>query len=128
MSTVAIEKFLAAFMFFGVLAWSSFGLVWTGRLSAKSRRDVFAPWRKALDRDQFQLCRYFCAESDRLTAQMEHMNPIYWIRHWNDKFGSAKCMHGLNYKSTCEECEDEELLEAQQQAEECSDMNVFHRY
>lgn len=41
-----------------------------------------------------------------------------------DALKEAHCPCG----DTCPTCDPESALEAQQQAEECSDMNVFHRY
>lgn len=38
------------------------------------------------------------------------------------------CGHGISYAEECMYCDPESALEAQQQAEECSDMNTFHRY
>jgi hypothetical protein len=40
----------------------------------------------------------------------------------------TECEHGVHVNELCPKCDPESALEAQQQSEDCSDMDIFHRY
>lgn len=46
----------------------------------------------------------------------------------SEQFALTECEHGVHVNELCAKCDPESALEAQNQAEECSDMDVFHRY